>query len=135
MCLCELSTDIFIYMLETFMSRALLLVHKDGSFVFSKDTHLRDIQNDDMLFNWTIQDTMTMLSGGLPFRIRHEIHLDISQLFFPTLSCLGSLVVDINVSISLFQFPLHSTLSNFISLFALLHLFHLVLQISLRGFP
>jgi hypothetical protein len=114
------------------MSRALLLVHNNGNFVFLKDTQLGDIQNDD---HWTIQDTMTMLSGGLPFRIRHEIHLDIFQLIFPTLSCLGNLVVDINVSISLFQLPLHSTLSNFISLFALLHLFHFVLQISLRGFP
>jgi hypothetical protein len=35
-------------MSETFMSRALLLVHNDGNFVFLKDTQLGDIQNDDL---------------------------------------------------------------------------------------
>jgi hypothetical protein len=78
---------------------------------------------------------MTMLNSGLPFKVGHEIHLDIFQLLLLALSSHGSLVVDINVSIGLFQFLLHLTLSNFISLFVIFHLFHFGLQISLRRFP
>ncbi len=58
---------------------------------------------------------MIVLNNGLPFRVEHKIHLDIFQSLFPTLSSLGSLVVDINSSSFLFQISLHSTSSNFIS--------------------
>jgi hypothetical protein len=49
------------------MSRALLVGYENGTFVFSKDTQQGHIQDDDVLFNWTTQDTMTLLRNGLPF--------------------------------------------------------------------
>jgi hypothetical protein len=56
-------------------------MHKNGSFPFSRDMRQRGIQDDDAFFNWTIEDTMTMLSSGLPFRARHEIPLTFSNCF------------------------------------------------------
>jgi hypothetical protein len=123
------------YISPILMSRTLFLVHKNGSFVFSRVTQQGGIQDDDVFFNWTIQDLMIMLSSGFPFRVGHKIHLDTFQLLLPTLSSPKSLVVDINASTSFFQFPLHSTLFNFMFFSPLLHLFHFVLQISLRGSP
>jgi len=67
---------------------------------------------------------MTMSSGGLPFKARHDIHLDFFQLLFLALLFPKNLVVDINASIGLFQFPLCLTLSNFISFFAIFCFFH-----------
>jgi len=66
-----------------------------------------------VFFNMTTQDTMTMLSSGLPFKARHEIHLDTFQFLILALSSPGSLVVDINTSASLFQLLLRLTLSDF----------------------
>jgi len=66
------------------MSRALLVVHENGSFVFSRDMQQGHIQDDDVFFNWTTQDTMTMLKSGLPFQVGHEIHLDTFQLLLLT---------------------------------------------------
>jgi hypothetical protein len=77
------------------------------SFVFSRDTQQGGIQDDDVFFNWTTQDIMIMSSSGLPFKVGHEIQLDTFQLFLLALSFLNSLVVDINVSTSIFQFLLH----------------------------
>jgi hypothetical protein len=76
---------------------------------------------------------MIVLSSGLPFRAGHKIHFDTFQLLFLALSSPKSLVVDINASASLFQFPLLSTLSNFMSFSTLFYFSHFVLQISLRG--
>jgi len=86
-----------------------------------------DIHDDDVLFNWTIQDTMIMLSSDFPFRTTHNTHLDTFQLLLPTLSHLGSLKIDINASIGLFHFPLHSTMFNLISFSIFLRFSHFVL--------
>jgi hypothetical protein len=85
------------------MSKVLLVVHNIGSFAFSRDMQQGDIQDDDVFFNYTTQDTMMVSSNGLPFRAAHEIHLDIFQSIFPTLSSIGSLVVDIYSSLGLFN--------------------------------
>jgi hypothetical protein len=61
------------------MSMALLLEHENGSFTFSKDPQDMQqggIHDDDVLYNWTTQDTMIVSSSGLPFRTRNEIHLN-----------------------------------------------------------
>ncbi len=59
---------------------------------------------------------MIMPSGGLPFKVGHEmIHLDTFQLLLPALLPSWSLVVNMNASTGLFQFHLCSTLSNLIS--------------------
>ncbi len=47
----ELNTNISLYMLDTFMSQVLLVVHKNESFVFSMDTQQGNIQDDDVFFN------------------------------------------------------------------------------------
>jgi len=91
-------------------------MHENGFLFFSRDMQQGDIQDDDVFLNWTTQNTMTMLNSGLPFRVGHEIHLDIFQLLFLALSSHGSPMVDINVSIGFFQFLLCLTLSNFIFL-------------------
>jgi hypothetical protein len=80
------------------MSKVFLVVHNNGSFVFSRDMQEGDIQDDDVFFNYTTQDTMTISSSGLRFRIGHKIHLDI----FLALSSLG-LGVDIYSSLGLFN--------------------------------
>jgi hypothetical protein len=61
---------------QTLINKAVLGVHENGSFVFSRDMHQGHIQDDDVFFNWTTQDTMTVSRSGLPFRFGHEIHLD-----------------------------------------------------------
>jgi hypothetical protein len=91
------------------MNMAFLLVHENGSFVFSRDMHQGDIQDDDVYFNLTTQDIMTVSNSGLPFRVGHKIHLDIFQPLLLALSSPRSLVVDINSSSCFFQFLLRST--------------------------
>jgi hypothetical protein len=49
------------------MSKAFLIGHKNGNFVFLRDMHQGHIQDDDVFFRWTIQDTMIVLKIGLPF--------------------------------------------------------------------
>ncbi len=65
--LCELNTNISLYMSQTLMSKAFLIGHKNGNFVFLRDMHQGHIQDDDVFFRWTIQDTMIVLKIGLPF--------------------------------------------------------------------
>ncbi len=73
------------------MSRVFFVVDENGSFAFSRDTQQGDIQNDDVFFNWTTQDTMIVLNSGLPFRVGYAIHFDIFQLLLLALSSPGSL--------------------------------------------
>jgi hypothetical protein len=80
-------------------------MHENGSFAFltnPQDTQQGGIQDDDVFFNWTIQDTMIMSSSGLPSRAGHKIHLDTFQFLLLALSPLRSLVVGINAFTSLF---------------------------------
>ncbi len=49
------------------MSKGFLIVHNNGSFVFLKDMQQGHIQDDDVFFSWTNQDTMIVLRSGLPF--------------------------------------------------------------------
>jgi hypothetical protein len=108
------------------MSRVLFIVCDNGSFAFSRDMQQGDIQNDDVFFNYSTKNSMTVSSSGLPFRAGHEIHLDIFQSIFPTLSSLGSLVVDIYSSLGLFNYlcvQLCLILSFFLLFFISLTLF------------
>jgi hypothetical protein len=54
-------------------------MHENGNFVFPMDPwdmQQGGIQDDDVFFNWTTQDTMIVPSSGLPFKVGHKIHLD-----------------------------------------------------------
>ncbi len=64
-------------------------MHENDSFVFltnPRDTQQRGVQDDDVFFNWTTEDTMIMSSSGLPFKAGHKIHLDTFQFLLLALS-------------------------------------------------
>ncbi len=64
-----------------------------SQIILGKWTNCPSVQEDDVLYHWTILEAMQKSMIGVPFKAGHEIHVSTFQLFIQTLSSHGRLVV------------------------------------------